>query len=206
MAPVRTTVTVLALLSGFPVGARAQHSEPVANGQAPAPQAASPGKLRPKQVLLLSAVLPGAGQIYNRTYWKLPLVYGALGVVGDGLYQAQTRYREYATGKQAFLAGKTIPELTGKLVSQEKSERGIEAGLQRYRTQRDLFIGYMALTYSMVALDAFVDAHLREFDISENLALRLKPGALPLASGGGIAPGLQLQLQVKALSSTAPAL
>lgn len=158
---------------------------------------------RPQKAVLFAAMLPGAGQVYNRKYWKLPLVYGALGSVGYGLYQYQTRYREYAVGRRALLAGKTIPELSGKLVTQEKNERGVATGLDRYRTQRDTFIGYMALTYGVVVLDALVDAHLQEFDISEDLALRVKPSVLPLATGGGLATGLQLQLQVKSSASSA---
>ncbi|MDU0371178.1 DUF5683 domain-containing protein [Hymenobacter endophyticus] len=199
MASSRITAAVV-LLSGL---AEAVQAQAVVRDSARRPlsvSGAGTALSRPKKAVLLSVLLPGAGQMYNRKYWKLPLVYGALGGVGYGLYQYQTRYREYAVASRELSAGKTIPELSGKLVTQEKSARGVATGLDRYRTQRDTFIGYMALTYGMVALDALVDAHLREFDISEELALRIKPSVMPLATGG-LATGLQLQLQVKSSAS-----
>ncbi|MET4106407.1 DUF5683 domain-containing protein [Hymenobacter sp. UYP22] len=200
MASIRITAAVV-LLSGLAGAAQAQA---VVRDSARRPLSGlgtGTALSRPKKAVLLSVLLPGAGQVYNRKYWKLPLVYGALGGVGYGLYQYQTRYQEYAVASRELSAGKTIPELSGKLVTQEKSVRGVATGLDRYRTQRDTFIGYLGLTYGMVVLDALVDAHLREFDISEELALRIQPSVLPLATGGGLATGLQLQLQVKSSAS-----
>lgn len=205
MALIRGTAAV-ALLSGLAVAAQAQG--PARNSARRTLVAAAVGKAltHPQKAVLLAVLVPGAGQVYNRTYWKLPLVYGALGGVGYGLYQYQTRYREYAAGKRDLSAGKTLPELRGKWVTQEQSERGVATGLDRYRTRRDTFIGYMALTYGLVVLDALVDAHLKEFDVSEDLALRVQPSVLPLAAGGGLTTGLQLQLQIKPPASSASVL
>ncbi|UPL51222.1 DUF5683 domain-containing protein [Hymenobacter sublimis] len=136
---------------------------------------------RPQKAALLALVLPGAGQVYNHKYWKLPLVYGAIGGTGYGLYFYQIRYKAYAKAKNELLAGKTVAQVTNNLVD-EVNAQGVQTGLNNYRTSRDTFIAYTALAYGITILDALVDAHLRDFDISEDLSLRLDPALLPSAS------------------------
>ena len=153
---------------------------------------------RPQKAALLALVLPGAGQVYNHRYWKLPLVYGGLGGVGYGLYHYQILYRQYVDGKNQLLdnPGMKISELSGDDVKKERSVENIQRGIVFYRRNRDTFIAYTALVYGVTILDALVDAHLRDFDISEDLSLRLEPALLP---GSGIAPraGLALSLHMK---------
>ncbi|MFD2786431.1 DUF5683 domain-containing protein [Hymenobacter rubripertinctus] len=151
---------------------------------------------RPQKAALLALMLPGAGQIYNRRYWKLPLVYGGLGGVGYGLFFYQSRYKEYVQGKADLLAGKQISELSGANVVQESSPINVQRGIVFYRRNRDTFIAYTALVYGVTILDALVDAHLRDFDISDDLGLRLEPALLPTQT---IAPraGLALTLYLK---------
>ena len=151
---------------------------------------------RPQKAALLALMVPGAGQIYNHRYWKLPLVYGGLGGVGYGLVFYQSRYKEYVKGKEDLLAGKQLSELSGERVSQETSPTNVQRGIVFYRRNRDTFIAYTALVYGVTVLDALVDAHLRDFDISEDLGLRLDPALLPTQT---IAPraGLALTLYLK---------
>lgn len=156
---------------------------------------------RPQKATLL-ALIPGAGQLYNRRYWKLPLVYGGLGGVGYGLYFYQTAYKEYKAGRDIIDANPTLTfeeaqtKLEGKRVKNERSRSNIVVGLNEYRRRRDTFIGYTAVVYGITILDALVDAHLRNFDISDDLSLRLDPAML---SGPGQAPraGLALTLRMK---------
>lgn len=152
---------------------------------------------RPRKAVVLALLLPGAGQVYNRRWWKLPLVYGALGGVGYGLHHYQTLYREYATGSRELDKGTTLPNLSGSNVSRELTTQAVDVGLSRYRTQRDTFIGYSGIVYGVIVLDALVDAHLRDFDVSENLALQLRPTLLPAATAG-VTPGIQLRMALKA--------
>ena len=150
---------------------------------------------RPQKAAILAAVLPGAGQLYNRRYWKLPLVYGALGGTGYGLYYHQIRYKEYVRGKEARIAGRPDP---GPRSSLETSLQGVETGIVFYRRWRDSFIAYSALAYTLTILDALVDAHLRDFDISEDLSLRVEPALLPPASfAARPQAGVALTLQLK---------
>lgn len=154
---------------------------------------------RPKKATLLALVLPGAGQVYNRRWWKLPLVYGGLGGVGYGLFFYQTRYREYADGKHEYLNSnprKAFGDLKGENVSQETSIENIQRGIVFYRRNRDTFIAYTALVYGITVLDALVDAHLRDFDISDDLSLRVEPTLLPsqtVAPGAGLALSLHFK-------------
>ncbi|UYZ63380.1 DUF5683 domain-containing protein [Hymenobacter weizhouensis] len=150
---------------------------------------------RPQKAAILAAAVPGAGQLYNRRYWKLPLVYGALGGTGYGLYFYQIRYKEYVRGKQARENGQPDP---GPRSSQETSVQNVQNGIVFYRRKRDTFIAYTALAYTLTILDALVDAHLRDFDVSEDLSLRIDPTLLPPA-GGSVRPqaGVALTLQLK---------
>ncbi|MBX0292969.1 hypothetical protein K3G63_21175 [Hymenobacter sp. HSC-4F20] len=154
---------------------------------------------RPQKAALLALMLPGAGQIYNHRYWKLPLVYGAIGGTGYGLYFYQKAFKEYKQGKAelANLPAGTSPSiLSGPRVRLETSAANVEAGLVGYRRYRDTFIAYTAVAYGITILDALVDAHLRDFDISDDLALRLEPALLPTATplpGTGLALTLHLK-------------
>lgn len=150
---------------------------------------------RPQKAAILAAVAPGAGQLYNRRYWKLPLVYGALGGTGYMLYHHQIRFKEYVRGKEARRAGRPDP---GPRSSQETSLQGVETGIVFHRRWRDSYIAYTALAYTLTILDALVDAHLRDFDISEDLSLRVEPALLPPANLA-VRPqaGVALTLQLK---------
>lgn len=154
---------------------------------------------RPKKATLLALMLPGAGQIYNRRWWKLPLVYGGLGGVGYGLFRYQTLYRQYVDGKNQYLDSNpriAFSDLEGDNVSLETSIENIQRGIVFYRRNRDTFIAYTALIYGVTVLDALVDAHLRDFDIGDDLSLRLEPTLLPtqrLAPGAGLALTLYMK-------------
>ncbi|WP_052732705.1 DUF5683 domain-containing protein [Hymenobacter terrenus] len=165
---------------------------------------------RPGKAALLAMVLPGAGQIYNRRWWKLPLVYGALGGVIYGEYFYQTRYREFADAYNNITQAKINPETNApfkvrdaalgpraRLVS---SVQGLNSGVVFYRGYRDIFYLYIGLAYSLQIVDALVDAHLKDFDVSDDLSLHWQPTMLavpgqPLALP--MAPGVMFALRVK---------
>ena len=156
---------------------------------------------RPAKAGLLAAIAPGAGQIYNKSWWKLPLVYGALGGVGYGEYFYQTRFNEFVKAEELVAAGTPIGSTTlGPRAQQERSAEALQRGIQFYRGYRDIFILYCALAYGMQVLDAVVDAHLKDFDVSDDLSLHWeptlmavpgRPQALPTA------PGVMFALKVK---------
>ena len=157
---------------------------------------------RPGKAALLAAILPGAGQIYNRRWWKLPLVYGALGTVVGAEVFYQTRYREFV---DAYDLVTRNPQLLGSTALGPQARRfssaeGIRSGIVFYRGNRDLFYLYCGLAYGLQIVDALVDAHLRDFDVSDDLSLHWQPALLPVPGqvlGLPTAPGLSLALRVK---------
>ncbi|HEX8504205.1 MAG TPA: DUF5683 domain-containing protein [Hymenobacter sp.] len=157
---------------------------------------------RPGKAALLAAILPGAGQIYNRRWWKLPLVYGGLGGVIYGELFYQKGYREFADAYNDVSAGKYKigdPNL-GPRASTFTSRDALNTGVVFYRGNRDLFFLYIGLAYSLQIVDALVDAHLRDFDVSDDLSLHWEPAVLRVP--GQVAalptvPGVRFALSVK---------
>lgn len=143
----------------------------------------------PKKALILSFVMPGSGQIYNKRWWKLPLVYGALVGMGIAIDFNSGRYKIF---RDAYIADLAMePHLF--------SNTGLDAGdLKRFRDFYDKnrqlsYIGFVAV-YLVQGAEAFVDAHLRTFDVSEDLSLKISPN-LDLSPYGEPIVGVGLSFQ-----------
>ena len=136
----------------------------------------------PRKALFYSAILPGAGQIYNKKYWKVPLVYGGLAgllVVVKFYNDGVVQYK-----KELFylINNPDKPYYPNTLHDQESLRRAVDLG----RRQRDYFIILTGFLYILQMVDAHVDAHLKEFDLNPKLHVRLEPSYTP-ASGAGMA-------------------
>lgn len=156
---------------------------------------------RPQKAGFL-AIIPGAGQIYNRKYWKLPIVYGMVGGLGYWVWFQQTqygyyKYAKYHTPTEIQNATSEIPDdrLRGQIAA--LTPANIENQLQGYRSFRDLAVLISALGYSLTILDAVVDAHLHDFDVSDNLSLNWQPAMVPVPGQAAFTPGLTLTLHHK---------
>lgn len=111
----------------------------------------------PLGAVLRSAVLPGWGQIYNESYWKVPVVWGFLGYF---VYEWIQNNNDY----------KTYRDLFNTSLNQSSSGNSSYYNLREfYKDQRDLFAVYVGLSYFLTLVDAYVDAHLFDFDVSENM-------------------------------------
>ena len=161
---------------------------------------------RPGKAALLAALLPGAGQIYNRRYWKLPLVYGALGGVIYGEYFYQSRYREFADAVNIVEVDPTsLQNANGKgrigpNAAKVRSLDGLRSNVVFFRGNRDIFYLYIGLAYSLQIVDALVDAHLKDFDVSDDLSFHWEPTIMTVpgrAAALPTAPGLLFALRVK---------
>lgn len=148
----------------------------------------------------LALILPGAGQIYNRKYWKLPFIYG--GFVGC-TYAITWNNQMYHDYSQAYMDIMDDDPNTqsynqflhlGAQINESNIERYKEIFRKRkdkYRRWRDLGTFVMIGIYAFSVIDAYVDASLSEFDISDDLSLRIEPTMLnngnktanPLRSG-----------------------
>ncbi|GAA3918073.1 DUF5683 domain-containing protein [Hymenobacter algoricola] len=130
---------------------------------------------RPAKAGLLSALLPGTGQIYNRKYWKLPLVYGAVGGTIYGEIYYQRLYKEFTNSYNGLISNpQVLPSGPNKDVIRGDSSIAYR-GIVLYRRPRDQFYFYIGVAYALNILDAVVDAHLKDFDISDDLSLHWEP-------------------------------
>ena len=139
-------------------------------------------KHSPKTAAILSAVLPGAGQIYNGSWWKVPIVYAGFAGIGYGLYFYQDYYKSFKTAyndyRNPYLEqGLTPPADTVLTVRGETgySPVNVQQGRDFYRKYRDLCIIGLGVWYLANILDAYTEAHLFEFDVSDDLSIQWQP-------------------------------
>ena len=140
----------------------------------------------PKKALWLAIVIPGGGQIYNRKYWKLPLIYGGfLGCVYAMTWN-NTMYRDYS---QAYIDIMDSDENTKSYENFIPVNYDVKANKQRlqdifkrkknyYRRFRDLSMFCMIGVYALSIIDAYVDAELSSFDISRDLTMKVHPAVI----------------------------
>lgn len=148
----------------------------------------------PRTAAIRSAILPGLGQIYNKKYWKLPIVYGALGVTGYIFVDNIKTYREYRFAYnaryKAAQAGATAADsadyYTLDNFLQRVSPESIRTARDRFRKYIDYSVLFFVLFWGLNVVDATVDAHLKTFDVSPDLSLYIKPGHSELANTNGI--------------------
>ena len=138
----------------------------------------------PKRAMWLALVLPGAGQIYNRKYWKLPIVYGGFVGCAYALRWNNQMYRDYS---QAYLdlmdddpntqSYNQFLHLGAKIDDSNKAryQKLFKSRKDTYRRWRDLSVFCLIGVYALSVIDAYVDASLSKFDISKDLSLRVEP-------------------------------
>lgn len=143
-------------------------------------------KFNPRKALLYSAILPGAGQVYNKKYWKVPLVYGGIIGLGSVVNFYNEKYNQFRDQLFSSLNGTPLP--TGV------TEASLRNVIETARRQRDYFMMFTALFYVIQFIDAHIDAHLREFDVNPRLRARIEP-AIDNSYLTGSTVGLALTLR-----------
>ncbi len=150
-------------------------------------------KPNPQRALWLALVIPGAGQIYNRKYWKLPIIYGGFVGCVYALSWNNMMYKDYS---QAYLDIMDSDPGTasynkflhlGRKVTSDNEERYkqlFKSRKDKYRRWRDMSFFVMLGVYAISVIDAYVDAELSEFDISKDLSLKVEPTVIPNMMGG----------------------
>jgi len=124
--------------------------------------------LRPAKAAFYSAVLPGLGQVYNKRYWKLPLVYGGLGA---SIYAYDINNKNYLRYRKAYkrrISGYTDDEFQGLIAS---TDRLID-GQDFYKRNRDRSMLFILGFYFLNILDANIDAHLKQYNVNSDLSVR----------------------------------
>lgn len=133
--------------------------------------------------LWMAMVLPGAGQIYNRKYWKLPIIYGGFVGCAYALTWNTKMYNDYSQAYQDIMSDNPnndsykdfIPSYVDIESNKEYYQNTFKNAKDIYRRQRDLSIFAFIGVYLLSVIDAYVDAELSDFDISKDLSLKLEP-------------------------------
>lgn len=157
----------------------------------------------PHKAAMRSAILPGLGQIYNKSYWKLPIIYGALGTTAYIFSYNLKTYKElkfaYAARYKATLPDPYTadPSYPGpfqdstdyfklKKVYQVANIEGIKLNRDDFRRNIDYTVLVFSVFWILNVIDASVDAHLKSFDVSPDLGLRFKAGHSNMARTDGV--------------------
>lgn len=139
-----------------------------------------------------SAMLPGLGQAYNRAYWKIPIVYAGFGALGYFFVDNHKSYKEFQAGYQCRLDTSCTDTFTGIQNSTMVSARDY------YRRNRDFTVILGVLWYGINLVDAYVEAHLKYFDVSDDLSLQMKPSLMMVTdTRRRLIPAAGLTLKIK---------
>jgi hypothetical protein len=131
----------------------------------------------PPKAAIMSAVFPGLGQIYNRKYWKVPIVYIAIGASTYFLIRYQNNFQRY---RRAYIDLKDGDPYTNfhkalNIPASYEEERYITTYKDAYRGYRDWAILAVVISYFLNVVDANVDAHLFDYNVDDNLSLNVRP-------------------------------
>lgn len=140
----------------------------------------------PKKSMWLAIAFPGGGQIYNRKYWKLPIIYGGFMGCFYALNWNNTMYRDYS---QAYIDIMDSDENTKSFMNFLPAGYNVEQNMSRlqdlfkrkknfYRRYRDMSLFCMIGVYLISIVDAYVDAEMSSFDISKDLSIKLSPAVI----------------------------
>jgi hypothetical protein len=144
----------------------------------------------PHKATFYSAILPGLGQAYNKKYWKIPILYAGIGALGYAIHFNSTNYTKYKNAYRDFLirdpgnksyekvipVNLTIEDVEGQYA--DWFEQALRNKREYYKRYRDLsYIGMVAV-YVLNMIDATVDAHFYNFDVSDDLSMDIRPAVL----------------------------
>lgn len=139
----------------------------------------------PTRAIWMSALCPGLGQIYNRRYWKLPIIIAGFMGLGYGMSWNNTQYQDYSNGYMDLMSGDPDKKSYMNFFPPNTDESSLDKNWLKsvlqtrknyYRRNRDLCIICMVGVYLLAIVDSYVDAQLAHFDISPDLTMDISPG------------------------------
>ncbi|OYU53942.1 MAG: hypothetical protein CFE25_17810 [Chitinophagaceae bacterium BSSC1] len=144
----------------------------------------------PRKATRRSAIIPGWGQAYNREYWKIPLVYGAIAIPTVMFIYNNNWYKKTKYAYEAKYTFETTGDTTGLAAIDPDLKNLSTTSLQSYRNSfrrdRDYSILFFLLAWGLNVVDATVFGHLKDFDVSNNLSMNLKPQFNPNTKSSGL--------------------
>jgi hypothetical protein len=154
----------------------------------------------PTRAAILSAVVPGMGQIYNKKYWKLPLIYGGIGTLGYFVVHWNNLYQKYLNAYIHYNKfNKDESVLDGLPIKINKSwdiNTQLNWYKDNYRRWRDLCALFAGAIYVLNIIDATVDAYLFNYDISADLSMRIEPAMINTYARQAT-PGIRLSFSLR---------
>lgn len=141
----------------------------------------------PKKAGLYSAILPGLGQAYNRQYWKIPIVYVGIGVATYFISDNLTKYVSY---RKAYINRLNNPNYVDQYTTLYNGDQ-LKQLQDDYSKYLDLAVLFTGIGFGVQVVDAITSAHLKNFDISRDISMRIKPVADPYGAGIGIVLSLR---------------
>jgi hypothetical protein len=163
-----------------------------------------PFKPDPVKVVWMGAIIPGYGQILNRSYWKLPIVYAGFLGCAYAISWNSSQYEAYRLGYRDLTdtSDKTDSYLDllpkGRTLSDYPNfSTNLKTAYEQYRRYRDLSVIVSVAYYALVIVEAYVDAQLFDFDISPDLSMRWSPAVLKGGSGYSGSPGFNVSLTLR---------
>ena len=149
-------------------------------------------KHSPRKATLMSTFCPGLGQIYNKKYWKVPVIYVGFGALAYSINFNQSKYKTYLNAYKDGL--NNVPDAYTNLYNYNPDYLN---NLQHYyHRYRDLSVIGVAALYLLNVVDACVDAHLFSFDVSENLSFNIQPTLINTALDNHYQTGLSLTIKL----------
>ena len=141
----------------------------------------------PKRAGLYSAILPGAGQVYTKKYWKVPIIYAGL---ITSAYYIKENYNLYDLYKQTYInrwEGNRTDEFTNRY-----TDANLLTLTEHYRRNTEVSALLLTLTYVLNIVDASVSAHLFDYDVSEDISLHIQPIYMVKENTSGLSLSIKL--------------
>jgi|AntAceMinimDraft_9_1070365.scaffolds.fasta_scaffold82912_2 hypothetical protein len=131
-------------------------------------------KHSPKKATIYSAVIPGLGQAYNKKYWKIPIVYTGFGVLSYFIISNRNEYLQFREAYDYVILGDTLNPINNDYVNIYSADKLLKAR-DFYRRNMEFSMILTGFWYILNIVDASVDAHLFDYDISDDLSLHIEP-------------------------------
>ncbi len=149
-------------------------------------------KHSPKKAALLSAALPGLGQLYNKKYWKMPVIYAGFGALTYSFIYNETKYQKYLTAYKFRIDNdpSTTDDYVGKY-----SDDNLNTLQKYYHRYRDLTVIGIGALYLLNIVDACVDAHLFTFNVDDDLTINIHPTIINTANTNHYTTGIGLSIK-----------
>lgn len=144
----------------------------------------------PKTSALMSTIIPGLGQVYNKKYWKVPVIYAGLGGLAYSINENQKKYRKYIDAYKFRIDGDSLTIDNYPRYSDDN----LNTLQQYYKRFRNLSVIGFTLLYVMNIVDASVDAHMFTFDVGDDLSFHIQPTFLNIANAKKYTTGLSLNI------------